>query len=177
MIIMRRILIYISILGAFISAQEAHFNIHVSVEFISLELKHLDGFLYTVYMTDTLDPGDTTVCDSIDGVWIDNQSNIPVGIIVWAFDDSGFCAPDSIWRVDSLPGNDTCCVGISLYSSSRPPDIASALWLDEISQIIETPLIPGEDRYGYIYFVAPTNPADYGERQHRIMTIIGLAPE
>jgi len=176
---MRRTFIYIAIMAAIVSAQgsEASFNIQVSVEFISLELKHLNSIPYTMYMTDTLDPGDTTVCDSVDGVWIDNQSNVPVGIIAWAFDDSGFCAPETIWNVNLLPGYDTCCVGISLYSTSRSPDIGTVLWLDELMQTLETPLIPGDDRYGYIYFVAPTDPTDYGERQHRIMTIIGLVPE
>ena len=81
---MRRALIYIAIMAAIVSAQgaEASFNIQVSVEFISLELYHLDGIPYIMYMTDTLDPGDTTVCDSVDGVLIYYRDMTPAA---WGF--------------------------------------------------------------------------------------------
>ena len=162
---------------ALVFAQEANFTIQVSVEFISLELKHLNSSPYIMIMTDTLDPGDTTVCDSSSGVWLDNQSNIGVNLISWAYDDTSFCAPENPWNVEHFSGIDTCAIGICIYNSSQTPDIYSANWLDEIPQTLESMLIAGEDRYGYIYFVAPTDPTDYGERQHRIVTIIALAPD
>ena len=174
---MRKIVLYIMIGIVSVFAQEASFNIQVSVNFISLDLYHLDSSPYTTIMTDTLDPGDTTTCDSASGIWIDNQSNIGVNLISWAYDDTSFCAPDSPWAIGNFSGTDTCAVGICVYNSSRTPDITMANWLDEVPQTLESSIIAGEDRYGYIYFVAPTDPARYDERQHRIITIIGLAPD
>ena len=174
---MRRIIIYIAVIFVSVFAQGATFDIQVSVEFISLNLYHLDSSPYTMIITDTLDTGDTTSCDSAGGIWIDNQSNIAVNLISWAYDDSLFCAPDTPWAVELVQGNDTCAIGICVYSSSRTPDISSALWLDETPRTLESGIAAGEDRYAYIYFLAPTDPARYNERQHRIITIIGLAPD
>jgi len=88
---MRRIIIYILVIFVSIFAQGATFDIQVSVEFISLNLYHLDSSPYTMIITDTLDIGDTTSCDSAGGIWIDNQSNIAVNLVSWAYDDSLFC--------------------------------------------------------------------------------------
>jgi len=165
------------IMIALVIGQTANFNIQVSVEFIALELKNLEGDAFNTFYTDTLLPGDTVSSDSADGIWIDNQSNVPVNIVSWGYDDTVFCAPEPIWDIESSAGDDTCCVGLAVYISPNSPNIYSAQWLDEIPQTLASGVAEGDDRYGYIYFIAPTDDVNYGERQHRIITIIGLVPE
>jgi len=167
------------LLGVFsiLLAQEANFVIQVNVEFVGMELKQLDGSEYAVWITDTLNPGDTAGMDSAGGIWIDNQSNVGVNVFALAHDDTVFCAPNSPWDVDFPAGEDTCAVGLAEYSAPRTPSISDAVWLDETIAGIETGIAPGEDRFGYIYFVAPTDSATYAERQHRIKVVIGVAAE
>ena len=147
------------------------------MEYVGLALKHLDGTSYVIFRTDTLDPGDTAVTDSTGVVWLDNQSNVPVNIVAWAYDDTLYCAPDPVWNVESVPGTDTCSVGLANYTFPAAPSPGDAIWLDESPRTIETGIPPGEDRFEHLFFIAPTDPAEYGERSHRVGVVIGLVSD
>ena len=180
-----KISIYIGILVAFVCAQpgepynpEDNFDISINVEYMGIQLRTLDGLTYTSYITDTLFPGDTTVCDSVDGIWLDNQSNIPVGFIARAYDDSVFLPSDSMaWVLSTRSGIDTCALGIVLYAISRSPNMSGVQWLRPNPAVIYSGLGPGEDRFGYIYLIAPNDTIAYGEPRHRLKIIIGVYPE
>lgn len=174
---MTKALIYISILIAFSFAQD-NFAINVSVEFMAIELLNLNGMPYILYSTATLEPGDTAVCDSADGIWLNNQSNIPVGFIARAYDDTTFILMDTlIWVIDTIVGTDTCATGLALYSVSKSPAVSDVQWLDENFKVIASGLSPGEDKYGYIFFIAPTDSVKYAEPQHRLKMVIAIYPE
>ena len=177
---MRNVFIYIGIITAILFAQSAedNFTVNVRVEFISIELLDLGGAPYILYTTAELDPGDTASQDSIDGVWIRNQSNINVGLLAWAYDDSSYIPSDSmLWVIDTISGDDTCAVGIAMYNSAKSPSIFDVHWLTETQSVITSAILPDNDKYGYIYFVAPTDSVTYSEPHHRIKITIGAFPE
>ena len=174
-----KVIFYIIILSAILFSQSAdNFVISVRVNYIAIELLHLDGAPYVAYTTAELEPGDTASVDSVDGIWIHNQSNINIGLVAWAFDDSAYIHDDSLlWKLDTIAGRDTFAVGISLYNTSTAPDVHDAQWLTNESSIIALDIVPGMDKYGYFYFVAPTDSVKYLEPQHRTKITIGAFPE
>ncbi len=176
---MFKIFIHIAVLLSLLFASgSGNFALKVGVEFISIRLLNLSGGTYSSYTTTVLDPGDTAVCDSASGMWIDNQSNIPVGLVAWAYDDTVFVGTDSLlWKLEAFSGVDTCAIGIATYDAPSNPNIADVHWLGINMSIIESGLIPGEDCYGYIFFIAPTDTVKYCEPQHRIKMVIGVFPE
>jgi len=145
---------------------------------LSFQMLHLDSSVYTSIITDSLEPGDTSWSDSANGIWILNQSTIPTKLLAKAFDDTAYLPSDTlIWVIDNHSGCDTCATGMAIYSTSRNPNIADIHWLSHIYQIIESAVPPGEERYQYIFFVAPTDTIIYNEPDHRVKMIIKIIPE
>ncbi len=165
------------VVGAVLSAEEASFCVRVTVEFLSLRLLDLGGEEYISFYTALLEPGDTATTDSAAGVWLKNESNVPTGLVAWACDDTFFVYPESVWAVCALPGRDTCAIGLALYETSCQPNISDAHWLSETPVPVASGLAPGESRFGYIFFVAPTDSAEYGEPQHRVRLTVAVFPE
>ncbi len=154
-----------------------NFAINVLVEYIGIELRHLSGIPYTEYHTIELEPGDTAIADSSEGIWIDNQSNIAIGLAAMAYDDTVLLPlEEPCWDIEPISGIDTCAVGIALYSESRPPVFAAVQWLNEEFSVIEPSIMPDVDKFGYIFFVAPTDPIRYLEPMHRIKLVIVAYP-
>ena len=144
---------------------------------VGFQMLTLDSTIYTSLITDTLEPGDTFWCDSANGIWILNESNIPTKILANAFDDTTYLPSDTlIWAIANNPGCDTCATGIAIYSTPRNPNISDVHWLSEISDVIESNVPAGENRYQYIFFVAPTDTIIYGEPDHRVKMIIKIIP-
>lgn len=153
------------------------FLIRVSVEFVEIKLRHLSGIPYTEYYTVELEAGDTAIADSSEGIWIDNQSNIPIGLSAMAYDDAVFLPLDeSSWDIEPTSGIDTCVVGIALYSESRAPSLSMAQWLDEDFAVIEPYIAPDVDKFGYIFIIVPTDPIRYLEPMHRLRLVIAAYP-
>jgi len=145
---------------------------------LGIELLTLEGEPYLAFSTDILDAGETTSCDSAEGVWVHNVSDIPAGLLACAYDDTAYIPADSmLWGISPIPGIDICAVGFVLYPVSCWPDIMSAHWLAPNYSSVETGLIAGEDRYGYVFFKAPTDTSRYGEPQHRIKMLIKIIAE
>lgn len=176
---MRRVLTYLTIIAVVAFGQTDQFDINVTVEYIGLELFDLNNNPFSEFYTDTLWPSDTLKPDSSMGIRLDNQSNIPVGFLAWAYDDTAFCSAESLlWTVDTfLNRKDTCLVGMALYTAPREPNISNVIWFLQNSRIITTGLAPGEDRFGYLYFIAPADTGIYHEGVHKVTIIIGVYPE
>ena len=145
---------------------------------LGFQLRQLDGTEYTEIYATELEPGDTFWCDSAAGIWLDNQSSVPVNFISWIFDDTSYLPSDTlVWSIEYSPGCDTCAAGIAIYTNPRNPDIVDAQWLDELSQQIITGLPPDIDRYQYVFIIAPTDTVRYGEPDHRLELTIVVVPE
>lgn len=175
---MRVSIAYIVFVVSLALAAEQPFAINISVEFIGIELLNLDGSPYIGFVTDEIDPGEMVVADSARGIWIHNQSNIPIGLISWAFDDMSFLPEGTpLWEINEHAGKDTCAVGLMIYSSPRNPDIGSVIWQTSTPTPIAIDIPPDVDEYGYICIIPPTDPFLYGEPQHRIRLVFGAYPE
>ena len=166
-------LTYLIILASLVFAVEAEFSINIGVEWIGFDLLHLSGIPYSMFTTEEMEPGDTIFTDSLHGLWIDNTSNIPIDFSAWVYDDTVYLGfVDSLWKIETITGDDSCAFGVALYGGSRSPSISSVIWLDEFSTILVEGLTPGTDRFGYFCVVATSDSVRYGEPTHRLKVVI-----
>ncbi len=160
-----------------IAAESAEFSINVSINFISLTVKKLDGTTFISFRTDSLYPEEVFVTDSMHGIWLDNSSNVPVQLAIIAFDDTAFCAPALPWNLHTFSGIDTVQLGAMIYDHSRAPNFADNIWLDETILMPFGTLAPGSDRFAYFAVGAPADTAIYGDMPHRLRAFVCLLPE